>query len=127
MYLTYDEYCNMGGLLDEAAFSSLCRKAEYTVNAQASGRTGERISQLTELPQAVKDCIFELTAHLSANAFDGTAVQSESQTLGSQSESITYSHLTKEESEAEINTIIRSYLLPVKYKGVSILYSGACV
>lgn len=127
MYLTYNEYHAMGGTLEKTAFERLCRKAEYIINSQANGRTGERISKLTEFPQAVKDCTFELITHLSCNSFDGSGIQSESQSLGGQSESVTYLHLTKEQSETEINNIIYGFLCPVKINGVSILYSGACI
>ena len=72
MYLTYDEFKNMGGTLDETAFKIFNRRAEYLINAQGNGRTGDRIGKLTELPQAVKDCTFELINHLSDNAFDGS-------------------------------------------------------
>ena len=125
MYLDYDSYVNMGGTLDNSAFSALNRKAEYLINGQAGGKTGERIAKLTELPQAVKDCIFELITHLSANSFDGNTIQSESQTLGGQSESYSYSTLNKEQADEEVENIINIYLFPIKVNGVSILYRGA--
>lgn len=127
MYLTYNEYCGMGGLLTETAFLPLCRQAEYIVNAQANGRTGERLKAFEEMPQAVKDCIFELVTHMAANSFDGSAIQSESHTLGSQSESVTYSRMTQEESKKELNMIIYNFLYSVKINGASILYAGASV
>lgn len=127
MYLTYLEYNLMGGALDAAAFNVLNRKAEYVVRSQANGRTGKRIDELSEVPQAVKDCIFELINHLSQNRFDGTMVKSESQSLGGQSESYTYVTLTKEEVDNETEGIIFNYLSTVEKNGVSILYRGACV
>ena len=127
MYLTYLEYNLMGGALDAAAFNVLNRKAEYVVRSQANGRTGKRIDELSEVPQAVKDCIFELINHLSQNRFDGTTVKSESQSLGGQSESYTYVTLTKEEVDNETEGIIFNYLSTVEKNGVSILYRGACV
>ncbi len=60
MYLTYDEFKNMGGTLDETAFKIFDRRAEYLINAQGNGRTGERIGKLTELPQAVKTALLNL-------------------------------------------------------------------
>lgn len=125
MYLTYEKYKNMGGTLDETAFMPLDRKAEYLINAQGNGKTGERIGKLTELPQAVIDCIYDLIAHLSYNAFDGTTVQSESQSLGGQSESYTYSTMTKSESDETTSDIIYNYLYNIKINGTSILYRGA--
>lgn len=127
MYLTYDEFVNMGGTLDKAAFNQLNRKSEYLINAQGNGKTGERISLLSPLPQAVKDCTFDLIMHLSENKFDGSKIQSESQSLGGQSESFSYTTLNKSEATEETNNIIFDYLYSVKIDGVSILYLGANV
>ena len=127
MYLDYQTYQTMGGDLDNSAFTALNRKAEYLINSQAGGKAGERIGKLTELPQAVIDCTFDLITHLSANAFDGSVVASESQSLGGQSESYSYSVLSKEQADSETEGIIFTYLYPVKIDGVSILHRGACV
>ena len=127
MYLNYQTYKNMGGTLDNSAFTALDRKAEYLINSQVGGKTGERIGKLTELPQAVIDCTFDLIQHLSANSFDGSTVASESQSLGGQSESYSYSVLSKEQADSETEDIIFTYLYQVKIDGVSILHRGACV
>ncbi len=126
MYLTYNEFLDMGGTLDETAFKQLSRKAEYFINSQAGGKAGVRIGKLAELPQAVKDCTFDLILHLGNNAFDGSNIQSESQSLGGQSESVSYLRLTKEESDAEAEDIIFTYLYPINYNNASVLYVG-CV
>ena len=127
MYLNYQTYQNMGGTLDNSAFIALDRKAEYLINSQSGGKTGERIGKLTELPQAVIDCTFDLIQHLSANAFDGSTIASESQSLGGQSESYSYSVLSKEQVDSEVEDIIFTYLYPVKIDGVSILHRGTCI
>ena len=127
MYLDYQTYKNMGGTLDNSAFIAIDRKAEYLINSKAGGKTGDRIGKLTELPQAVIDCTYDLIQHLSANAFDGSEVASESQSLGGQSESYSYSLLSKEQADSETENIIFTYLYPVKIDGVSILHRGACV
>lgn len=124
MYLGYVEYFAIGGAIERTAFEILERKAEYLINSQAGGKTGERLKSLEEVPQAVKDCVLELVCHLYGNVFDGSEVQSESQSLGGQSESYTYSRLTKEESDEEINNIIYSHLVSLKVDGVSVLYRG---
>lgn len=124
MYLDYQTYKLMGGSLDTSAFNTLNRKAEYIINSQAGGKTGERIGKLTELPQAVIDCTYDLIHHLSRHAFDGSNVQSESQSLGGQSESYTYSTMSKSESDNAIDDIIYMYLYPIKINGVSVLYRG---
>lgn len=106
MYLDYATYLNMGGTLEQSAFNLLERKAETLIKSQAMGQTGKRIGKLTELPQAVKDCTFDLIQHLSENAFDGKSAQSESQSLGGQSESYTYLKLTKEQADSSADDII---------------------
>lgn len=127
MYLTYTEYIEMGGTLDNAAFSSAERKADCMINAQCGGRTGERISKLEEIPQAVKDCVYELITLSSAYSSGDKQIASESQSQGGASES--YSYVTKkaEEIQTEQRNIIEAYLNSVFYKGVSLLYRGACV
>lgn len=119
MYLDYQTYKTMGGDLDNSAFIVIDRRAEYLINSQAGGKTGLRIRQLSELPQAVIDCTFDLITHLSTSADN---IESESQTLGGQSESKSY--ISKEEINAEAFSIIHSYLYPIKFEGYSILYKG---
>ena len=123
MYLDYQTYKNMGGTLDNSAFTTAERKAEYLVNSQAGGKTGERLSEFSTLPQAVKDCVFELVNHLTE--YGGKMVASESQSLGGQSESVSYVTVSAQEAqEAELD-IIYMYLYPLKLNGVSVLYGGA--
>ena len=123
MYLDYQTYKNMGGTLDNSAFTTAERKAEYLVNSQAGGKTGERLSKFSTLPQAVKDCVFELVNHL-AN-YDGKTIASESQSLGGQSESVSYVTMSVQEAQEAALDIIYMYLYPLKLNGVSVLYGGA--
>ena len=122
MYLDYQTYKNMGGTLDNSAFTTAERKAEYLVNSQAGGKTGERLSEFATLPQAVKDCVFELVNHLTE--YGGKMVASESQSLGGQSESVSYVTVSAQEAQEAAIDIIYRYLYPVKLNGVSVLYGG---
>ena len=122
MYLNYQTYLNMGGTLDNSAFTTAERKAEYLVNSQAGGKTGERLSEFATLPQAVKDCVFELVNHLTE--YGGKMVASESQSLGGQSESVSYVTVSAQEAQEAAIDIIYRYLYPVKLNGVSVLYGG---
>lgn len=115
MYLSYTEYADMGGTLDSSAFSSAERRAEYLINAQAGGRTRERLRKLPEAPQAVKDCVFDLIERLSENPVGGRQISSESQSQGGSSESVSYVTKTDAEIEALTDSIIRDYL-----------YGGGC-
>lgn len=123
MILSYIEYLEMGGCLDEAAFLSAQRKAEYFLNAQCGGRTGERIRKLESIPQAVKDCVFELVEF--SELIAEKQIASESQSQGGASES--YSYVTKTESELEAQRIrIVEEILTGGGLGY-FLYRGACL
>ena len=110
MYLNYQTYQKMGGTLDNSAFTSLEKKAEYIINAHAGGKKGERIGKLVNL--------------LSIAPADGRVVMSESQSLGGQSESYSYSVKSSEQINEEIECAIFVYLYPLKVNGISVLYRG---
>lgn len=103
-YLTYEEYVQMGGTLDGAAFNIAERKARYLINSQAGGQTGKRIASLDELPQAVKDCVFDLIPLMVEN--EGQQISSESQSQGGASESYSYVTKTYDEIANECEEII---------------------
>lgn len=119
MYLDYSTYQTMGGDLDNSAFIVYERKAERLIDSQAGGKTGLRIKKLSELPQEVVDCTFDLIAYFVAHT---ETVASESQSLGGQSESKTY--LAKDEVDEGANKIIEMYLLGIKVGGYSVIYKG---
>lgn len=130
MYLSYTEYVAMGGTLDGSAFSAAERRAEYLINAQAGGQTRNRLSKLPEVPQAVKDCVFELAGYLSAAPLPGKQVASESQSQGGASESYSYVTMTEEELMAKYETVIEDYFRGggignLLYRGVR--YDESCV
>ena len=56
MYLTYDEYTEMGGTLSTAAFSRLEFKARKLIDQRTFGR----LKGLVQQPEAVKKLVFEL-------------------------------------------------------------------
>jgi hypothetical protein len=58
MYLIYDEYTEMGGTLNEAAFSRLEFKARKLIDQRTFGR----LTGLTEQSETVKKLVFELIA-----------------------------------------------------------------
>lgn len=123
MYLTENEYKEMGGALSGCAFYIAERKAEYLINAQAGGMTGRRIRCLSEIPQAVKDCMFELINLVSDNS--KVKISSESQSQDGVSESVSYAVKTDDEQTAEYENIIYDFL----YGGgcENLLYRGACI
>lgn len=63
-YLTYNEYQNMGGTLDEVAFNSLLLDVESKLNYLTNGR----IAKLDTIPQAVKTLIYKLICFYNTNS-----------------------------------------------------------
>ena len=125
MYLEYADYVAMGGILDEDVYNSLERKARYLISAQASGRTGDRIAELSVLPECIKDCVFELVSFISINDAMDKQIASESQSQGGASESLSYVTKTDAEIEQQEESIIRDCLYGGGYG--HLLYKGACL
>lgn len=123
MYLTYEEYMQMGGSLDYAAFSAAERRAEYLINAQSGGQTGKRIAALQEIPQALKDCVFDVILFRESNS--GKQISGESQSQGGTSESYSYATKTKDEIQEELDDLISDILSGGGFGWL--LYRGACV
>lgn len=66
MYLTYDEYQDMGGTLDETTFDSFCWEAQSIIDWY----TFNRLQKETVIPEAVKRCMVDIIrlAQLKAEA-----------------------------------------------------------
>lgn len=137
MYLTYEEYSDMGGTLDEAAFTDL----EFEARAYIDWVTFNRLhKQLNNIPESVKECMYHIIRivqnKLEAMNVGIGAAAAESSKYGagiaSQSNdgvSISYNTLSArdviETSEAQINQAIRRYLSGVKDTlGHQLLYRG---
>ncbi len=106
MYLDYDEYVKMGGGLDASAFAQFERRAAYEINAQAAGQTGKRIARLDELPQAVKDCVFDLVQFLHNNNNFEKTLTTEIQVSGGVSEHYFYKVPDDNQIKSETDDII---------------------
>lgn len=109
MYLEHNEYRTMGGVLEQTAYVSLERKARYLINSQANGRTGARIAKLTEIPECIKECVFELVNMFASENAGGRQIASESQSQGGASESVSY--VTKTDAQ-------------ITEQGVNIIYNS---
>jgi hypothetical protein len=132
MYLTYDDYMNMGGTLSETAFNDFEIEAEVLVDWY----TFNRLHKEAVLPVKVKQCIYKLIsiAQLQNQSFslgqniDGSVTSA----IASQSNdgvSISYNVLNASEAferckTESVNTIQR-YLNGVKDSlGHKLLYRG---
>jgi hypothetical protein len=121
--LTYYDYLAMGGELSASAFALYERQAENYINSQAAGKTGLRISKLTEFPQAIKDCVFDLIRTLSSHA-EHENITSASQSSGGVSESYSYKDYSVNDVNKEMHNIIDIYfygngLGELLYRGVT--------
>lgn len=64
MYLTYEEYQNMGGQLDEATFTDLSYDAESVIDWY----TFKRLKKMDTYPEEVKRCMYQLIKILAMRA-----------------------------------------------------------
>lgn len=124
-YLTYSEYINLGGTLDQSPFNIL----EYESRRRIDIRTQNRLVGGSEIPTEVKMCEFnminciekyvettqEIKGNLASESIDGYSI----------------SYITLKDvsgivssKDIELNDIIRNYLLGVIYNGQHLLYAG---
>ena len=120
-YLTYEEYSNMGGVLDITAFNRSISKVCGIIN----NATHRRIECMKTIPQSVKALCRDLVEHISANSTSEKLVTSRSQSAGGVSESESYEIKSREEIQVDIDNIIADYLTAeTDDNGTPLLYRG---
>lgn len=134
MYLTYEEYQNMGGTLDETTFNDYRFEAEAKINWY----TFNRLRHDTTFPEEVKRCVYQLIKLLqdmaNASATDGQSENSAGVVAGITSQSndgvsISYNTLSAkdmlESAQAQVEGTIKQYLSYVRNElGKKVLYRG---
>lgn len=121
-YLTYEEYQEIGGTLDETAFNRNIDRACGFIDLC----TQSRLQSLTELSARDKACVRDLVEYLSANKVGGAAVTAKSQSAGGVSESESYAVKDAVQMQAEMYSIVYDYLAAeVDGNGTPLLYKGA--
>ena len=122
IYLTYEEYSNIGGICDLTAFNrNIDRACGIIDNA-----THNRVDCMAEIPQRAKALCRDLVEYLARNDTTEIAVTSRSQSAGGVSESESYATKTADDVYGDIQNMIYDYLLNVTDdKGVPLLYRGA--
>ena len=119
-YLTYEEYLELGGMLDLTAFTRNIDRACGMIAV----RTMCRLYNFEKIPQIVKVVCADVLDYISTNTVD-KVVSSRSQSAGAVSESESYQVKTAEDYSADLDRIFEP-LATVKTKnGISILYRGA--
>lgn len=120
IYLTYTEYKEIGGTLDETAFNRNIDRACAMIDT----RTQSRLECFEEIPQIVKVVCADLVEYISTNTVE-KAVTSRSQSAGGVSESESYATKTAEDYSADLDRIFEPLQVVKTKNGISILYKGA--
>lgn len=118
--LTYTEYKEIGGTLDETAFIRNIDRACAMVDI----RTQSRLECFDEIPQIVKLACRDLVEYISTNTVE-KVVTSRSQSAGGVSESESYAVKTVEDYSADLDRIFEPLAVVKTKNGISILYKGA--
>ena len=121
IYLTYEEYSNIGGICDLTAFNrNIDRACGIIDNA-----THNRIECMADVPQRAKALCRDLVEYLARNDTTEIAVTSRSQSAGGVSESESYVTKTNVELQADIDNMIADYLMmETDDNGTPLLYRG---
>ena len=122
IYLTYDEYSAMGGILDLTAFNRNIDRACGVID----NATHNRIECMEEVPQRAKALCRDLVEYLARNNTNEIAVTSRSQSAGGVSESESYATKTADDIYGDIQNMLYDYLGNEKTdNGIPLLYRGA--
>ena len=120
IYLTYTEYKEIGGTLEETAFNRNIDRA----CAMIDNRTQSRLECFAEIPQIVKVVCADLVDYISTNTVEKT-ITSKSQSAGGVSESESYATKTVEDFANDLDRIFEPLAVVKTKNGISILYKGA--
>lgn len=117
-YLTYAEYRQLGGSLNEMPFNILELEARRKVDERTQWRLKNLPTQITE----VKACIFRLIGAMNTNNERKSKNISSENTDGY---SVSYGQSTNADEIKQYDDIIRDYLLTCQLEdGTPYLYSG---
>ena len=121
IYLTYEEYLNIGGICDLTAFN---RNIDHACGI-IDNATHNRIEYMADVPQRAKALCRDLVEYLARNDTTEIAVTSRSQSAGGVSESESYVTKTNVELQADIDNMIADYLMmETDDNGTPLLYRG---
>lgn len=120
-YIEYQEYSDIGGVLDSTAFNrNIDRACGIIDNA-----THNRIEYMAEVPQRAKALCRDLVEYLARYSTSDVVVSSRSQSAGGVSESESYVTKTEVELQADIDNMIADYLMAeTDDNGTPLLYRG---
>ena len=120
IYLTYTEYKEIGGTLEETAFNRYIDRA----CAMIDNRTQSRLECFKEIPRIVKVVCADLIDYIATNTVE-KIITSKSQSAGGVSESESYAVKSAEDYSADLDRIFEPLAVVKTENGISILYRGA--
>ena len=104
-YITYDEYVNIGGKLDVAAFDRYSIRAFSRINQRTQGRIKE-----DSITIEVKHLCRDMIDYLALNDVSKVKLSSASQSMGGVSESESYVVKSASDMDADIENMFSDYL-----------------
>ena len=121
IYITYEEYSNIGGICDLTAFNRNIDRACGVID----NATHNRIEYMANVPQRAKALCRDLVEYLARNDTTEIAVTSRSQLAGGLSESESYATKTADDVYSDIQNMIYDYLMAeTDDNGTPLLYRG---
>lgn len=122
-YLNYQEYTDIGGVLDSTAFNRNIDRASAVIDAY----TFNRIEKMSTVPVRAKAACRDLVEYYATNLnTNEKSVSSWSQSAGPVSESISYESKSDDDVKNDIQNIIFEYLWStLDDNGTPVLYKGA--
>lgn len=123
-YLTYDEYQEYGGNLDEAVFNRLAFKAQMKIDNVTFGR----LKKEKTVSEAVKRLMFELIGTINNTDYSDEGYSPAVTSEGNDGYSISYASgtvMTIDKADSAIANLIAEYLSEERdSNGTPLLYCG---
>ena len=122
IYLTFEEYSNIGGVMDVTAFERNIDRASGIID----DATFNRVQPMRGVPRRVKALCRDLVEYLATNSnVNEKNVSSWSESQGMVSESVSYVAKSNDEMQTDIQNLIYDYLLgETDNNGTPLLYRG---
>lgn len=121
IYLTFEEYSEIGGVLDSTAFNrNIDRACSVIDNA-----TFNRIERMKTKPKQAKALCRDLVEYFANGYGSSKQISSKSESAGVVSQSESYAVRSMQERMGEVNNMIEDYLLNITDdNGTPLLYCG---
>lgn len=120
-YLTYEEYAEIGGTLEETAFNQNIDRACAMIDIRTQGR----LETFENIPQIVKIVCADLVGYIANNTVQKPMVSSKSQSANGVSESESYVVKTVDDFANDLDRIFEPLAVVKTKNGFSVLYRGA--